>query len=230
MLFANREDAGRRLAAALAEYRGKDCVVLALPRGGVPIAAIVADAIAAQLDLLLVRKIGATLNPELAIGAIVDGSDPIVVRNLRLLRLTGTTDAAFDRTAARELAEIERRRELYLRGRAPLDVKGRTVIVIDDGIATGATMQVALKSLRDRGAGELVVATPVASQDALEMLAEDADRIVCLASPDDFPGVGAFYGDFRQLEDEDVIRLLAAAARRTTAGTRRSGARHPTHP
>jgi len=219
MLFADRNDAGRRLAVALSEYKAKDCVVLALPRGGVPIAAIVADAIGAPLDLLLVRKIGATQNPELAIGAIVDGAKPVVVRNQRILRLTGTTDAAFDRTAARELAEIERRRLLYMKGRSPLDVKGKTVIVIDDGIATGATMQVALKSLRDRGASELVVASPVASQDALETLAEDADRIVCLASPEDFSGVGAFYQDFSQLEDEDVIALLAGRRTRPQPNT-----------
>jgi len=204
MLFADRNDAGRRLAVALSEYKAKDCVVLALPRGGVPIAAIVADAIGAPLDLLLVRKIGATQNPELAIGAIVDGAKPVVVRNQRILRLTGTTDAAFDRTAARELAEIERRRLLYMKGRSPLDVKGKTVIVIDDGIATGATMQ---------------VASPIASQDALETLAEDADRIVCLASPEDFSGVGAFYQDFSQLEDEDVIALLAGRRTRPQPNT-----------
>ena len=211
MPFADREDAGRRLASALLEYKGRDCVVLALPRGGVPIAAIVAQALGAPLDILLVRKIGATQNPELAIGAIVDGGDPIVVQNPRLLRLTGTTDASFDRTAARELAEIERRRRLYLQGRAPLEVKDKIVIVIDDGIATGATMEVALQSLRRRGAKELVLAVPVASRDALEMLGEEADRIVCLESPEPFGSVGAFYRDFSQLEDDDVIALLAGA-------------------
>lgn len=213
VLFENRSDAGSQLALALAEYAGKNCVVLALPRGGVPIAAAVALAIGAPLDLLLVRKIGAPQNPEYAIGAIVDGANPIIVRNPRLLRATGTPDAVFDRIAARELAEIERRRRFYLEGRPPLDVRGKTVIVVDDGIATGSTMQVALKSVRQRGAKEVVLAVPVASRSALEALRSEADRIVCLASPAPFQAVGAFYRDFSQLEDADVIAWLAAVQR-----------------
>ena len=224
MLFEDRNDAGRRLAKALAEYKDKGCIVLALPRGGVPIAAIVADALAASLDLLLVRKVGAPQSPELAIGAIVDGANPVVVRNPRILRITGTPDATFDKIAARELVEIERRRGLYLQGRPPADLEGKTVIVIDDGIATGATMQVALKSLRQRGAKELVLAVPVASRSALQMLHADADRIVCLESPEPFAAVGSFYRDFSQLEDEDVIRLLAARSKGTpVAGPTPSG-------
>lgn len=210
MLFEDRNDAGHRLAEALSQYKDGDCVVLALPRGGVPIAAIVAKALNASLDLLLVRKIGAPQNPEFAIGAIVDGAKPIIVRNPRLLRMAGTSDAIFDRIAVRELAEIERRRRLYLRGHPPLDVKGKTVIVIDDGVATGATMQVALKSVRHRAPKEIVLAVPVASKSALEILRSEADRIVCLATPEPFGSVGSFYRDFAQLEDEDVVALLSA--------------------
>lgn len=209
MPFADRSDAGRRLAGALAAYKGQAVVVFALPRGGVPVAAEVARALSAPLDLLLVRKIGAPMQPELAVGAVVDGPDPIVVRNEEVLRLTGTTAEEFDAICARERAEIERRRKLYLAGRPPHDPKDKIAIVVDDGIATGATMRAALQATRRRKPGKLVLAVPVAAADSLESLAREADETVCLETPPDFFAIGAYYADFRQLKDADVVALLA---------------------
>ena len=150
MLFRDREDAGQRLAKALVAFKGKPCVVLALPRGGVPVAAKVAAALEAPLDLLLVRKIGAPRQPELAIGAVIDGGTPIIVRDQELIRLTGTSAKQFDQLCAREIAEIERRRKFYFGGRPPPSLRGRVAIVIDDGLATGNTMRAALQAARLR--------------------------------------------------------------------------------
>lgn len=217
MSFHDRTDAGKQLAAALAGYAGKDCVVLALPRGGIPVAAEIAFALHAPLDVLLVRKIGAPQQPELAIGAVVDGGAPVFVRNKELLRLTGTGEREFNAIARRELAEIERRRRLYLQGGTPLDPKGRIAIVVDDGIATGATMRAALQATRMRGPKELVLAVPVAAAETLESLRGEADRVVCLETPEPFGAVGYFYDDFDQVTDAEVIAALARA--RTPAGT-----------
>src|SRR6185312_5199638 len=205
MYFRDRHDAGRKLAAALAAFKGQDCVVLALPRGGVPIGAEIAESLGAPLDVLLVRKIGAPYQPELAIGAVVDGGNPIVVRNEELLRLTGTTDQTFDHICKRELGEIERRRRAYVQGRKALDPAGRIAIVVDDGIATGATMRAALRAMRVRKPKRLVLAVPVAPPDILASLRPEVDEIACLEAPEDFGAVGYFYRDFRQLNDEDVI-------------------------
>jgi predicted phosphoribosyltransferase len=163
MRFKDRVTAGQRLAAALACYREQRPVVLALPRGGVPVAAEIAIALAAPLDVILVRKIGARRQPELALGAIVDGHDPIVVRNPAVIAATATDVAEFDRICARELAEVERRHALYLGTRPPVDVRGRVAIVVDDGVATGATMRAALRAIRQRGPAKLVLAVPTAS-------------------------------------------------------------------
>lgn len=209
-IFANRQDAGRKLAAALSSLRGEDCVVLALPRGGVPVAAEVATALHAPLDLIFVRKIGAPGWPELAIGAIVDGGTPMVVRNEDVITSTGTSDAEFASVCAREKDEIERRRARYFSGRTPLDPKGRVAIVIDDGIATGATMRAALRATRTRGPRQLILAVPVAPQETLTSFVEEADRIVCLASPAPFGAVGYYYRDFAQTEDDEVVALLNA--------------------
>ncbi len=212
MTFENRADAGRRLAAALSAYADRKPIVLALPRGGVPVGAIVAAALDAPLDLVLVRKIGTPGQPELALGAVVDGGNPTIVRNERILASTGTSAAEFDAISRREMAEIERRRIRYLGKRAPLDVAGRVVIVVDDGIATGATMRVALRSTRRRGPASLVLAVPVALPDALESLRPEVDGMICLASPEEFFGVGQFYDDFRQVTDDEVVALLAHPA------------------
>lgn len=213
MLFRDRQDAGRRLAAALAEFKNRDCVVLALPRGGVPVAAEVAAALDAPLDLLLVRKIGAPQQPELAIGAVIDGGTPIIVRDHQLIRLTGTSDRQFDELCARELAEIERRRTFYLGGRPPEPLHGRIAIVIDDGLATGNTMHAALQAARLREPQELVMAVPVAPPGTMGSFQGEADRIICLATPEPFGAVGYFYEDFNQVSDAEVVRLLAGKER-----------------
>ena len=206
--FRDRVDAGRRLGAALAQYRNQNCVIFALPRGGVPVAAEVADALDAPLDLLLVRKIGAPAQPELAIGAVVDGGAPIVVRNDDLIRASGTSESEFESICGRELKEIERRRQIYLKGREPLDPKGRVAIVIDDGIATGSTVLAALRALRKRDPRKLILAVPVGPEDTIAVLGEEADEVVCLATPEPFRAVGYFYQNFDQTEDREVIELL----------------------
>jgi len=209
VLFADRKDAGRKLAAALANFQGQDCLVLALPRGGVPVAAEVALALHAPLDILLVRKIGAPYQPEFAIGAVIDGGDPVIVRNPELIRLSGTTEKQFEMICSQQLNEIERRRNLYLRGYRPMSPTDRVAIIIDDGIATGATMRAALQATRMRHPKELVLATPVAAPDTLESLRGEVDEVVCLESPENFGAVGRFYADFEQTTDEEVVATLA---------------------
>src|ERR1700730_4964001 len=209
MSFENRSAAGRSWAAALARYRASRPVVLALPRGGVPVAAEVAAALGAPLDLILVRKIGVPAQPELAMGAVADGVAPIVVRNAEIIQRSGVTETDFNAVRDAELAEIERRRRRYLGARAREAVTGRTVIVIDDGIATGATTRTALRAVRARAPKELVLAVPVAAKDTLDELRNEADSIVCLESPAWFEAVGSFYNDFRQVTDAEGIGTLA---------------------
>ena len=209
MPFRNRADAGRKLAGALAAYRDQRPVVLALPRGGVPVAAEVAAALGAPLDLVLVRKLGVPVQPELAMGAVVDGSAPIVVRNEDVIRLTGVSEEEVQSVCAEELAEIERRRERYLGTRKRVDIAGRVAIVIDDGIATGATTRAALRALRLRGPKKLILAVPVAPTETLAAMREDADDVVCLEDYADFGAIGFFYADFRQISDGEVIAILA---------------------
>lgn len=211
MPFVDRVEAGRKLAAALGRYRGEKPVLLALPRGGVPVAAEIARALHAPLGLLLVRKIGAPSQPELAMGAVVDGAEPIVVRNEDVIEALRVSESTFQAICDEELAEIERRRTKYLGGRASPDVAGRTAIVIDDGIATGATVRAGLKALRARGPKSLVLAVPVAPPDTLEALAGEVDDLVCLETHALFGAIGAYYRDFRQVTDAEVIALLDAA-------------------
>ncbi|MGP0092414.1 MAG: phosphoribosyltransferase [Xanthobacteraceae bacterium] len=208
MSFRNRSDAGRKLADALARYQHQPCIVLALPRGGVPVAAEVAGHLNAPLDLILVRKIGVPSQPELAMGAVVDGDPPLVVRNEDVIQATQTSEQEFDAICQRELREIERRRELYLGKRVPADISGRVAIVVDDGIATGATVRAALRAVRRRHPKKLVLAVPVASSQALDELRGETDDVVCLEAHDAFPAIGLFYADFRQVGDRDVVRLL----------------------
>lgn len=208
--FASRREAGRLLAPRVAALRLRDPAVYALPRGGVPVAAEVADALQAPLDLVLVRKIGAPGQPELALGAVVDGATPETVLNPDIVALTGATDAFIEAARRRELAEIERRRMRYLSGHPRIDPAGRDAVVVDDGIATGATARAALHALRRRGAARLVLATPVAPMETLRALRAEADEIVCLFEPAPFFGIGLFYRDFHQLTDDEVIGLLAA--------------------
>jgi predicted phosphoribosyltransferase len=212
IVFENREEAGRQLADRLEHLRPKKPVVLALPRGGVPVAHAVATALGAPLDVILVRKIGVPTQPELALGAVVDGARAQSFVNQGLMRDLGISEDYLQTETETQLAEIERRRKLYVGDRPYLDVAGRCVIVVDDGIATGATMQAALRALRQAKAGRIVLAVPVAPPDSLETLREEVDEVVCLATPEWFGAIGRFYADFHQLEDDEVVALLADAA------------------
>jgi putative phosphoribosyl transferase len=210
--FIDRRDAGRQLGRAVAELTLDHPVVLALPRGGVPVAVEVAHAIGAPLEVLLVRKIGAPDQPELAVAAVVDGEQPQVVRDDETMRLSGVDDAYVDAQAQLQLDEIERRRACYLHGRAPMPLGGRAVVVVDDGIATGTTVRAGLQALRRLEVSQVVLAVPVAPPEALARLRPLVDEIVCLASPPFFHAVGAHYVDFHQVSDAEVVALLDAAA------------------
>jgi len=209
MAFLDRADAGRRLARELRALALDKPMIVALPRGGVPVAAEIARDLGVPIEPLIVRKIGLPRQPELAMGAIVDGDEPIVVRNAAVIASAGVSEAEFAAIRDQELTEIRRRRRLY-RGDAPYpDLKHRTVIVVDDGIATGATMRAALQALKSRHAQRLVLAVPVAAPDALEKLRQDADDIVCLEAHDALGAVGFYYRDFSQVSDDEVVRALA---------------------
>ncbi|MEL6662776.1 MAG: phosphoribosyltransferase family protein [Pseudomonadota bacterium] len=212
--FRDRAEAGEQLAEAVASRGiGKDALVYALPRGGVPIATAVAGRIGARLDILFVRKLGVPHQPELAFGAVMDGVHPEVVLNPEIVEAAGLTEPVIEAVRDRELEEIERRREHYLADHEPVDPRGRTCIVVDDGLATGATAKVALHGLRSAGAAQLILAVPVAPVDTLEAMAGEADEIICLETPRPFYGVGAAYQAFPQLRDVDVIAALERAKR-----------------
>lgn len=206
--FPDRREAGRRLAEQLSDYKKRDCVVLALPRGGVPVAAEIAKQLLAPLDLLMVRKIGAPGHPEFAIGAVVEGAQPQHVMNDHIPKSFRPTDDYVDAEISRLTAEIERRRQRYLGDRKPVPVAGRTAILVDDGIATGATALVALRALARLKPAEIVLAVPVAAQDALERLRSETDRIICLLDPWPFRAVGLHYENFDQVEDNEVVAAL----------------------
>ena len=212
MIFADRQDAGARLAEKLLRFRGCDPVVMALPRGGVPVAFEIARALDAPLDLVLVRKIGAPDQPELAVGAVVDGEHTEIVTNEELVAELGLTPAWLREHAAREIREIERRRRLYTAGRARVAIQGKVAIVVDDGIATGATVRAALRAVRRRRPERLVLAVPVAPADTLESLRGEVDEVTCIATPWPFRAIGCFYRDFAQVGDDEVRELLARAA------------------
>jgi len=210
VLFADRAAAGRALARALAGRTwAQPLVVLALPRGGVPVAAEVARALHAPLDLLLVRKIGAPGQPELAVAAVVDGTPPDVVVDEETATLSGADTAYIEQQAQRELQEIERRRHVYLQDREPLPVRGGTAVVVDDGMATGTTARAALRALKRRGPGRTLLAVPLAAHSAVAPLAAEVDEIVCLAQPWPFHAVGPHDGNFRQVDDAEVLAALA---------------------
>ncbi len=211
-MYADRSEAGRALAAELGSYRDQDPVVLALPRGGVPVAFEVAATLAAPLDLVLVRKIGAPWQPELAVAAVVDGGAPEIVRNDEIIALLRVDDAYIAREAERQLTEIERRRALWLGERPRATLRERTVIVVDDGIATGATMRAALRAVRRASPRQVVLAVPVAPPDTLAALRGEVDAVVCPLVPEIMGAIGAFYRDFHQLGDEEVRVLLEQAA------------------
>jgi putative phosphoribosyl transferase len=208
MPFKDRLDAGVQLAHALLPYRDQHPVVLALPRGGVPVAAEIARQLDAPIDLVLVRKLGVPAQPELAMGAVVDGAAPLVVRNEDVVGLAGVDEAEFEAVCERELAEIERRRQRYLGDRPRLDVADRIAIVVDDGVATGATTRTALRATRMRHPKRLVLAIPVAPTEALAAMRDEADDIICLEDHEAFGAIGYYYADFCQVSDEEVIATL----------------------
>jgi putative phosphoribosyl transferase len=220
VMFGDRAEAGRLLAERLVAMRLAAPLVLALPRGGVPVAAEIARALRAPLDVAFVRKIGAPDQPELAIGAIADGDEPEIVLNEAIVHELGLEADFVAAEGARELATVERRRREYAALRPNVDPGGRAVIVVDDGVATGMTMQAALRHLRRRKPARLIAAVPIASQDALAMLRREADEVVCLAAPRHFGSVGAFYRDFTQVSDDEVAVLLREAGALANASGR----------
>jgi len=208
-MFLNRTDAGRQLAEALSSYKGKDVVVFALPRGGVVLGEEVARSLGAPLDLIVVRKIGHPLSPEYAIGAITDDGD--MVTNPEE---TATLDPDWiARAATKELREAKRRRALFLRRRQPVDVKNKTAIIVDDGIATGLTLEAAMHQLRKQHPRKIVVAAPVAAADTVNRLRSEVDDLVVLEVPHGlFGAIGAFYQSFDQVSDEEVVELMKSSA------------------
>lgn len=210
--FGDRHDAGKRLAAELSEYADQDDVlVLALPRGGVPVAYEVAEALNAPLDVFLVRKLGVPGHKELAMGAIASGG--VRVLNEEVVRLAGVDEQTIARVAAEEQRELERREREYRDDRPLLNVAGRTVILVDDGLATGSTMRAAALALQEQNPERLVIAVPVAAPETYEEFRQDVDEIVCAITPEPFYAVGLWYEDFSQTTDEEVRALLARAAR-----------------
>jgi putative phosphoribosyl transferase len=216
MLFENRTDAGRRLAKLLADRERKPgAVVLALPRGGLPVAEPIAAALGTPLDVVVVRKLGVPGHEELAMGAIVSGGGRVL--NDSLIRQLSIPPAAIEAAAAREERELARREQAYRGDRAPANVAGKTVILVDDGLATGATMRAAVRGIRRQGPARVVVAVPVAAVEACQLLRGEADEVVCLAAPESFVAVGQWYDDFSETTDADVQEILSRARSTSSA-------------
>lgn len=212
-MFKDRRDAGRKLAENLARYRGRACLVLALPRGGVPVGYEIARSLRAPLDLLIVRKLGAPGQRELAIGAVIDDGSPRTVLNEAVIAQLDVSPDYLKSETERQLLEIERQKREFRHGRPPAPLQGRVTILVDDGIATGATALAAIRALRgDKGPEVLVLAVPVAPPETVASLRGEVDELVCLSTPRPFGSVGAFYEDFEQVSDEEVARLLKKAA------------------
>ncbi|VCU68406.1 Putative phosphoribosyl transferase/MT0597 [Pigmentiphaga humi] len=214
--FADRKDAGRRLAQLAQRYRNDDPVVVALPRGGVPVGYEIAEALQAPLDILLVRKLGAPGQPEVGLGAIVDGAHPQRVLNQHVIDVFRPPPGYLEEEERRQLQLIEERRRLFLRGRPSVPLAGRTVIVVDDGIATGGTVEVSLNALAHVDARQVVLAVPVAAADALARMPLPRSNVLCLLEPEHFRAVSLYYDDFSPVTEAEVVDLLdrAAAARR----------------
>lgn len=209
-MFSDRVDAGKQLAGQLAHFRGGDVVVVGLPRGGVPVAAEVARALDAPLDVIVVRKLGVPFQPELGMGAL--GEDGVKVLNPDVIAMAGVTDRELAAVEGRESAELRRRAERFRAGRERVPLTGRVVVVVDDGVATGSTARAACAVARAHGAARVILAVPVAPVDWTRRLAGAADELVCVATPTPFFGIGQFYDDFSQTTDDEVIRHLRAAA------------------
>jgi predicted phosphoribosyltransferase len=215
MMFRNREEAGRLLAQALATHDGgPNLVVLGLPRGGVPVARIVADFLGAPMDVFLVRKLGVPWQPELGFGAIAEtpGTEaPVQVIDRLLVRECELSPQVVEEIAARERREIDRRSRLYRGKRSLVDIHGREVMIVDDGLATGSTMLAAVRALRQQGATRIIVAVPVGPKATCDALRQEADEVVCLSSPEPFDSVGTWYEDFTQVTDRQVQQALSSA-------------------
>ena len=210
VVFADRREAGKRLASALERYKLRRPVILALPRGGVPVAYEVAAALGAELDIILVRKLGAPAQPELAIGAIASRGVRVLNEDV-IAGWQGLDEELIEHIAIREQRELERREALYRGDRPYPDLAGRDVVLIDDGLATGATMRAAAKAARMSAPASIVVAVPVGAPGAVRSIAEDVDNVVCLDTPEPFMAIGYFYRDFGQVSDEEVAELLKKA-------------------
>ncbi len=209
--FANRSEAGRSLAEKLEKYANRnDLIVLGLPRGGVPVAYEVAKRLHVPLDVFIVRKLGVPGFEELAAGAIASGS--VRVLNEDVMRAIPYGDAAIEAVTAKETVELQRREQIYREGRPAPDLRGNVVMLVDDGLATGATMRAAVKALRQSGAAKIVVAVPVGPPDTCREIAQEADETICLSTPEFFQAVGQYYQDFSQTSDDDVRELLTKAA------------------
>lgn len=217
--YADRNDAGQVLAKAVQALKLHDPVVVALPRGGVPVALAVARRLDAPLDILVVRKIGAPFQRELAVACLVGQPAPDMLIDEAILRSVGADHAYVHRQAVRERAELERREALYRSGRPAVVVQGREVVLVDDGVATGTTMRVALQALRRQQPARLILAVPVGPPDTIRALRPQVDELVCPLQPEPFLAVGAHYDAFDQVEDEEVVRMLTSEA----AGRSRSG-------
>jgi len=209
-MFRDRKEAGERLAEQLLHLKERRPIVLALPRGGVAVAAPIARRLEAPLDIVLVRKIGVPWQPELALGAVADAAAPEVFIDRGMAQSLAIAEDYIAEETDRQIAEIERRRRMYGAGRHRLDIAGRAAIVVDDGIATGATMRVALRAVRQRGPAWLVMAAPIAAAETIAALRAAADEAVCTAAPAALGAIGYYYADFHQLTDEEVAALLAA--------------------
>ncbi len=226
MVFADRAEAGRELAERLLKHKTANPVVLALPRGGVPVAYEIARALEAPLDVLVVRKLGAPSHAELGVGAVVDGDHPEGVFNEEIIAELGVSREYLNREVHAQLKEVRRREAVYRGGRPRIELKGRTVIVVDDGIATGGSIRAALRGVRRAAPARVILAVPVAPAETIRGLRRDADEVVCLSLPASFYAIGQFYHDFHQLDDEEVLRLLEAA--RTARQPSASGTKNAT--
>ncbi|MCW2943282.1 MAG: phosphoribosyltransferase [Actinomycetia bacterium] len=218
MMFIDRRDAGRRLAGRLEDLRGRDVVILGLPRGGVPVAFEVARALGLPLDVIVVRKLGMPSQPELAMGAIGEGG--VRILNPELQRWGDVTGGEIAAVERREQAELESRVTRLRAGRSRIPLKGRTAVIVDDGVATGSTARAACQVARAQGASQVVLAVPVAAAEAAESLLGIADEVVCLQTPDSFYAVGQWYEDFSQVPDEEVVGLLKRAAQEPSGAPR----------
>lgn len=211
-MFADRVDAGRMLAGRVAHLPPDSTVVLGMPRGGVVVAAQIASALGCALDVLIVRKLGAPGRPELAIGAVTDGTEPAWMLNEDVIAAQHVDADYVAREVQSQLEEVRRQEALFRRGRPPVETRGRTVVVGDDGIATGASVRAGIAALRRRAPRRIILAVPVAPLEVARELAREVDELVCLHAPREFRAVGAFYVDFRQVEDDEVIALLERAS------------------